>query len=385
MLLLGMMPTVAHAATTNVAQDMTTVTVATGDTFWKMSKMYSVPLPAIEQANASLNPMNLQVGQTVHIPRTWTVQRGDTLYRIAHTFGVSVQSIAELNNITNVDQLGIGTFLLIPAQTAGNTTSVFLTWVVRPGDNLMKISQTTGASVAQISALNGLQNGNPSIGLSLLIPPTNKQWTQPSDQPTYNVSVIGGQLYNLEAVSDATTTVGFHVTDQSYQAVSGQTVTLTSDNPSVVTVLPYATGQNGQGTDSNGNWNAVLQSHGVVGTARLSLSVDGQVINYYSVKVEDPVAKIELSMPVTTITANSTQNYEVDATVKDSSGNPLPNLVLNVVGSPWANDTQVVTDSQGKATFTIEAGNQSGNLGVGVQDPISNVSGYVNYTVTDGN
>ncbi len=42
--------------------------VQRGDTYWKLAKRYNTTVEAIEAANPGVNPLNLQIGQTICIP-----------------------------------------------------------------------------------------------------------------------------------------------------------------------------------------------------------------------------------------------------------------------------------------------------------------------------
>ncbi|OFW77400.1 MAG: hypothetical protein A2201_12055 [Alicyclobacillus sp. RIFOXYA1_FULL_53_8] len=291
--------TPAFAETSPNAAIVASGPIVQGDTLWKIAKSNGLSVELLESVNPGLNPENLLIGQVVKVPRAWNVSQGNTLFLISHTVGVSMQSIAQLNNISNVDLIYPDQQLLIPEQTATNTASVYPTWTVRSGDTLWNISLTTGVSVNQIAAINAITEDHVPVGRVLLIPPTDKPWTQPSEQVQPPVNDAGG---------------------------STQQATQTST-----------------------------------------------------------VAKIVLTMPTTSLIVNSNQNYEVHVTALDISGNPVSNVTLNVVGNPWANATQVATDVQGNAMFTVQAGTQPGSFSVGVQDPLSNVSAYASYTVTTGN
>ncbi|PKM81464.1 MAG: hypothetical protein CVU89_09440 [Firmicutes bacterium HGW-Firmicutes-14] len=42
--------------------------VKKGDTFWKLAKKYNTTVEAIVDANPDVDPLNLQIGQTICIP-----------------------------------------------------------------------------------------------------------------------------------------------------------------------------------------------------------------------------------------------------------------------------------------------------------------------------
>ena len=97
-------------------------TVQKGDSLWKISQKYGVPVNEIIAFN-NLNSVNLQVGDELQIPisslddntsnqLTYTVQNGDTLWSIAKKFDVTVDSIKTTNNLTS-NLLTVGQTLTI--------------------------------------------------------------------------------------------------------------------------------------------------------------------------------------------------------------------------------------------------------------------------------
>ena len=94
-------------------------TVQKGDSLWKISQRYKVPVNDITAFN-NLSNINLKIGDELRIPITnmetevtYTVKRGDTLWSIAKDFEVSVDDIKNVNNLaTNL--LTVGQNLIIP-------------------------------------------------------------------------------------------------------------------------------------------------------------------------------------------------------------------------------------------------------------------------------
>ncbi len=98
-----------------------TVTVKPGNTLWTLSKQYGTTVQALQAANPSVNPMNLQVGTVLKLPaktsasNTVVVQPGQTLWLIAHAHGVSVQALQAANPHVNPMNLQVGITLTLPA------------------------------------------------------------------------------------------------------------------------------------------------------------------------------------------------------------------------------------------------------------------------------
>lgn len=130
--------------------------VRAGETMFRYSQTYGLPVNTIAAANAIVNPNLIIVGQRVIIPGCGTtgarppatsvptvifgtggvltpnpgtgggftgacggqyvVQQYDTLFQISLACGVPVQSIANVNGITNINYIRMGDILTIPAQ-----------------------------------------------------------------------------------------------------------------------------------------------------------------------------------------------------------------------------------------------------------------------------
>lgn len=139
----------------------------------------------------------------------YIVQRGDTLARIAVRFGTTVSILAAENNIVNVDLIFVGQRLLVPGQasptgtpaasvtplpTAAATlaaTSTIAptatiqagrTYVVQVGDTLAKIAVRFNVTLAQLLALNPLENPNIILPGQVIVLPATA--TEPAITPT---------------------------------------------------------------------------------------------------------------------------------------------------------------------------------------------------------
>lgn len=99
-----------------------TYTVQRGDSLWKISRKYEVPVNDIISFN-NLSSVNLQIGDELKIPltsqdnniasKTYTVKTGDTLWSIAKNFDVSINDLKKANNLTS-NLLSVGQTLTIP-------------------------------------------------------------------------------------------------------------------------------------------------------------------------------------------------------------------------------------------------------------------------------
>ena len=124
--------------------------VVKGDTFSGISKKFHVAVKAILEANPSVEPTKLKIGQTIHIPaaanasgpsmaantssapagdssestQTYTVKSGDSLSKIAGQYGIRVRALRSANHL-RTDRIVVGQKLKIPgkspAQAAAST------------------------------------------------------------------------------------------------------------------------------------------------------------------------------------------------------------------------------------------------------------------------
>ncbi len=103
--------------------------VLPGDSLYKISQKFNVPLKELIAANNISAPYIIYPGQKIFVPRTtppqpppggkvYIVKKGDTLSSIAKSFNVSVDSIVKLNNLSNPDLIYPGQRLLIPSPSS---------------------------------------------------------------------------------------------------------------------------------------------------------------------------------------------------------------------------------------------------------------------------
>ncbi|NJL55961.1 LysM peptidoglycan-binding domain-containing protein [bacterium] len=98
---------------------------------------------------------------------------GDTLSSIAARFGTTVALIAQRNGILNPNRILAGQTLIVPAATTvvPPPPARPATYVVRPGDNLYRISLRFGVSMLQIAQANGIFNVNRIFAGQVLVIP----------------------------------------------------------------------------------------------------------------------------------------------------------------------------------------------------------------------
>ncbi|HEY1407850.1 MAG TPA: LysM peptidoglycan-binding domain-containing protein [Promineifilum sp.] len=152
---------------------------------------------------ALLMAVGIARADTVHV-----VQPGDSLFRISLQYGVPVASIVAANNIVNPNLIFVGQELVIPGvdgpatdqpapsnpapsvppPAAGTPTEGGVIHVIQPGDSLFRISLTYNVPMAEIVAANNLVNPSLIIaGQELFIPgataPAGSATTAPAATP----------------------------------------------------------------------------------------------------------------------------------------------------------------------------------------------------------
>ena len=105
------------------------VEVQKGDTLYKISRRYNVPLRGIIEENSLSAPYALNVGQILKLPsrQTHTVSKGETLYAISKKYNVDITSLSKINDLKAPYSLNVGQVLELPSsistKTAHSSTS----------------------------------------------------------------------------------------------------------------------------------------------------------------------------------------------------------------------------------------------------------------------
>lgn len=120
---------------------------------------------------------------------TYTVKSGDTLWRISKNYGVTVDAIKKANGLVS-DFINVGDVLTIP--TVASPTY----YDVKSGDTLFRIAQMYGVTVQQIKTANNFTSDTIYVGQRLLIPNPTKQETI-EEQPSVYIVTYGDTLYKI--------------------------------------------------------------------------------------------------------------------------------------------------------------------------------------------
>ena len=90
-------------------------TEVSGNTLWKISNQYGIPLSELQKTN-KLTSTEIRIGQKLIIPqihKLYTVLNGDTLLKISKKFEVGINDLTKLNNLQSSNLL-VGQKLNIP-------------------------------------------------------------------------------------------------------------------------------------------------------------------------------------------------------------------------------------------------------------------------------
>lgn len=162
--------------------------VRSGDSWWRISRKYSVPVSVLKKVNNRRSNI-LRPGQYVMVPgngssRTvaasrpasktraiaskrgnYVVRRGDTLWSISQKFGTTVTTLKRSNGLRS-SRLKVGQKLYIPNNSGAATKQAvkdaekvktqLVRYKVRRGDNLTSIARKFGVKISDLRKWNAL-------------------------------------------------------------------------------------------------------------------------------------------------------------------------------------------------------------------------------------
>jgi len=193
----------------SAAAQSITYKVQSGDTFYLISKKYSVPLADLMKANNATESTILYPGNIITIPSSGvqtvhTVSAGETYWTISLKYGVSFSRLLAANNATESSWLNIGDKIIIPsgaaAQDAPQSAEYFY-HTVQSGDTFYLLSKRYNVNLNELMQLNGASSATIlHIGQKLKIPGSTSQTapetTAPAGYSNYTVKA-GDTLWSI--------------------------------------------------------------------------------------------------------------------------------------------------------------------------------------------
>ena len=169
----------------------TKIIAKSGDTLFKISKQYEVPLKELMYKNNFNDATKIIEGKVIVLPLknfdknfkidnlTYKVVEGDTLYKIARDHNVDFKDIIAINNIENNSLLEINQIIILPKgaihkKVISNNNKVASKKVfyhqTSKEEDLSTIAEIHKIPIEEINILNNLNNTakiNPNIKLKL--------------------------------------------------------------------------------------------------------------------------------------------------------------------------------------------------------------------------
>ena len=163
--------------------------VQSGDTYADIAKSYSVPVALLLQANHGYT-RRLHVGDSLVIPENrpkqtikqadksqtaskakvviYTVRAGDNLTKIANRYGTTVAKIQSMNNLEN-SSLEVGDKLKVPNEIVQAEASLDRIHVVKKGEGLWDIARQYQVTIEDLVNWNELNDTKVKVGDKLKI------------------------------------------------------------------------------------------------------------------------------------------------------------------------------------------------------------------------
>jgi len=149
-----------------LAGTITSYTVQSGDSLWKISTKTSVSIDYLKAVNNlnTLNMNNIYPGQILKLTpdiHNYIVKSGDTLWKIATANKLTVEYLKVLNKL-NLNNINVGQVIKLRPDT--------ITYTVMQGDTLYLLAKKFGSTVDVINSINNLTGTNLLVKQQLLIP-----------------------------------------------------------------------------------------------------------------------------------------------------------------------------------------------------------------------
>ena len=143
--------------------EVTTYTVANGDSLWSISNTFSLEIDTLFGSNDLKDPNVLKPGKQLRIPNQdgifYTVKKGDTLDSIVKKFQISIDKVKEINE-SRVDlailKIGEELFLPKPVQKFQPLVLLLARILLKIRRHIFKIFQMAGGGVLTVPSGGGV-------------------------------------------------------------------------------------------------------------------------------------------------------------------------------------------------------------------------------------
>lgn len=101
---------------------------------------------------------------------SYVIKKGDTLYKLSRQFRIPLSSILDANPLVNVYDLKEGEAICIPVSVPQNNAQHFTTYLVQEGDTLQSIMDKYNINMADLMQLNNPDSIQLLPGSTLQVP-----------------------------------------------------------------------------------------------------------------------------------------------------------------------------------------------------------------------
>lgn len=182
-------------------ETITSYTVQSGDSLWKISTKTSLSIDYLKAVNNlnTLNMNSLYPGQILKLTpdvHNYIVKSGDTLWKIATANKLTVEYLKVLNKL-NINNINVGQVIKLKPDT--------ITYTVMQGDTLYLLAKKFGSTVDVIKSINNLTGTNLWVKQQLLIPYNSQLTNNGSSASAPNTSPVLSPVIVPSPVVVATT------------------------------------------------------------------------------------------------------------------------------------------------------------------------------------
>ena len=169
----------------------TKIIARNGDTLFKLSKKYGIPLKELMHKNNFNNANRIVEGEVIIIPLsnyvedsneplTYKVIEGDTLYKISRDYNVNIKDIISINNLNNGSSLHPNQIILLPngailknsvnekdIKLESRKVSYHQTTKVEKLSRIAKLHKVSKEEIITLNKLNDTVKVNPNTKLKI--------------------------------------------------------------------------------------------------------------------------------------------------------------------------------------------------------------------------